>query len=78
MAEAGGDMNHMNNMGGVQPDGMVHPFGLIPAGNEGMANDQNQLSRSSSMNRMEDSDPAGATPLPLQALAATSWAVPAA
>jgi hypothetical protein len=35
---------------------MVHPFGLIPAsdGMSNVANDQSQLSRSSSMNRIAD------------------------
>ncbi|KAJ9131580.1 C2H2 transcription factor [Pleurostoma richardsiae] len=53
-----GDMNHMNGMNGMPTEGMVHPFGLIPApdGMNNMANDQNQLSRSSSMNRMEDAN----------------------
>lgn len=48
--------NHMNGMGNMPADGMVHPFGLIPAsdGMSNVANDQSQLSRSSSMNRITD------------------------
>ena len=49
-----GDVNHMNGMGSMPADGMVHPFGLIPAppsdGMNQLANDQSQLSRSSSIN----------------------------
>lgn len=48
-----GDVNHMNGMGNMPADGMVHPFGIIPAqssdGMNSLANDQNQLSRSSSI-----------------------------
>lgn len=53
-----GDLNHMNGMNNVPGDGMVHPFGLIPApdGINNMSNDQAQLSRSSSMNRLEDAN----------------------
>ncbi|CAK7230397.1 hypothetical protein SEUCBS140593_007575 [Sporothrix eucalyptigena] len=62
LAEAG-DMNHMNGMGNVQGDGMVHPFGLIPAQADGLANniqnDQSQISRSNSMSRI---DPATTDP----------------
>lgn len=51
-----GDVNHINGMGNMPADGMVHPFGLIPAsdGMSNIANDQSQLSRSSSMNRLDD------------------------
>ncbi|AEO55417.1 hypothetical protein MYCTH_2299220 [Thermothelomyces thermophilus ATCC 42464] len=51
-----GDVNHMNGMGNMPADGMVHPFGIIPAsdGMSNVANDQSQLSRSSSMNRVAD------------------------
>jgi hypothetical protein len=48
----GGDMNHVNGMSNMPPsDGMVHPFGMVPVsdGMNNMSNDQNQLSRSSSM-----------------------------
>ncbi|AEO67008.1 uncharacterized protein THITE_2115684 [Thermothielavioides terrestris NRRL 8126] len=53
---AEGDVNHMNGMGNMPADGMVHPFGIIPAsdGMSNVANDQSQLSRSSSMNRVAD------------------------
>lgn len=54
---AEGDVNHMNGMGNMPADGMV-PFGLIPAsdGMNNIANDQTQLSRSSSMNRLDDAN----------------------
>lgn len=55
---AEGDMNHINGMGNMPADGMVHPFGLIPASDamSNVANDQSQLSRSSSMNRLDDAN----------------------
>ncbi|KAK3190423.1 hypothetical protein K4F52_003444 [Lecanicillium sp. MT-2017a] len=48
-----GDMNQMNGMPG---DGMVHPFGMVPVqdGMNGLPGDQNHLSRSSSMGRMDN------------------------
>ncbi|KAI1816908.1 hypothetical protein GGS20DRAFT_582951 [Poronia punctata] len=51
-----GDMSHMNGMTSMPGDGVVHPFGMVQLqdGMGNMANDQNQLSRSSSMSRMED------------------------
>jgi hypothetical protein len=53
-----GDVNHMNGMGNMpSAEGMVHPFGMIPAPSDGMnnvANDQSQLSRSSTINRVAD------------------------
>ncbi|KAI0020567.1 hypothetical protein F4780DRAFT_770674 [Xylariomycetidae sp. FL0641] len=51
-----GDMAHMNGMGNMPGEGVVHPFGMVQIqdGMGNMANDQNQLSRSSSMSRMED------------------------
>ncbi|KAK3369007.1 fungal-specific transcription factor domain-containing protein, partial [Lasiosphaeria ovina] len=53
-----GDVNHINGMGNMPAEGMVHPFGLIPAadGMSNIANDQSQLSRSSSINRLEDAN----------------------
>jgi hypothetical protein len=47
----------MGNMPPVSADGMV-PFGLIPApdGMNSIANDQNQISRSSSINRIDDAN----------------------
>ncbi|KAK4100835.1 hypothetical protein N658DRAFT_426888 [Parathielavia hyrcaniae] len=53
---AEGDVNHMNGMGNMPADGMVHPFGIIPAsdGMSNVASDQSQLSRSSSINRAAD------------------------
>ena len=46
-----GEMNHMNGMNNMPGEGVVHPFGMvqIPESMGNMANDQNQLSRSSSM-----------------------------
>jgi len=51
-----GDVSHINGMGNMPADGMVHPFGIIPAsdGMSNVANDQSQLSRSSSINRIAD------------------------
>ncbi|KAI1634955.1 fungal-specific transcription factor domain-containing protein [Biscogniauxia mediterranea] len=53
-----GDMNHMNGMNSMPGDGVVHPFGMVQMqdGMGNMANDQNQLSRSSSMSRMDDAN----------------------
>ncbi|KAL8382730.1 hypothetical protein RB595_006492 [Gaeumannomyces hyphopodioides] len=50
------ELNPINGMGNMGPDGMVHPFGLIPSadGMGNMSNDQNHLSRQPSMQRMED------------------------
>ncbi|KAI1180743.1 hypothetical protein F4777DRAFT_597521 [Nemania sp. FL0916] len=51
-----GDLGHMNGMASMPGDGVVHPFGMVQLqdGMPNMANDQNQLSRSSSMSRMDD------------------------
>ncbi|KAI1090137.1 fungal-specific transcription factor domain-containing protein [Rostrohypoxylon terebratum] len=51
-----GDMSHMNGMANMSGDNVVHPFGMVQLqdGMGNMANDQNQLSRSSSMSRMDD------------------------
>jgi hypothetical protein len=51
-----GDVNHINGMGNMPADGMVHPFGIIPTSDamSNVANDQSQLSRSSSINRIAD------------------------
>lgn len=50
-----GDMNHLNGLNNMPGDGMV-PFGMVPVsdGMNNMPGDQNQLSRSSSINRMEN------------------------
>lgn len=52
-----GDMGHMNGMANMPGENVVHPFGMVQIqdGMGNMANDQNQLSRSSSMSRMDDS-----------------------
>src|SRR4051812_13620565 len=54
----GSDVNHINGMTNMPTDGMVHPFGLIPApdGLSNVANDQSQLSRSSSIQRLDDAN----------------------
>ncbi|KAI0152214.1 fungal-specific transcription factor domain-containing protein [Hypoxylon sp. NC0597] len=51
-----GDMGHMNGMTNMPGDNVVHPFGMVQIqdGMGNMANDQNQLSRSSSMSRMDE------------------------
>ncbi|KAI1823109.1 hypothetical protein F4861DRAFT_531806 [Xylaria intraflava] len=51
-----GDLGHINGMTSMPSDGVVHPFGMVQIqdGMGNMANDQNQLSRSSSMSRMDD------------------------
>ncbi|KAJ3552787.1 hypothetical protein NPX13_g11034 [Xylaria arbuscula] len=51
-----GDLSHMNGMASMPGDQVVHPFGMVQIqdGMGNMANDQNQLSRSSSMSRMDD------------------------
>jgi hypothetical protein len=53
---AEGDVNHINGMGNMPADGMVHPFGIIPTSDamSNVANDQSQLSRSSSINRIAE------------------------
>ncbi|TPX14977.1 uncharacterized protein E0L32_004807 [Thyridium curvatum] len=54
-----GDLSHMNGMGSMPADGIVHPFGFIPAQDGGlpnMTNDQSNLSRSGSINRLEDAN----------------------
>ncbi|KAL2267513.1 hypothetical protein VTJ83DRAFT_4790 [Remersonia thermophila] len=59
-AAEGGDVNHMNGMGNMPADGMVHPFGIIPAsdGMNNVANNQNQLPRSDNINRVAGDDAA--------------------
>ena len=51
----GGDLSHMNGMGNMPTDSTSMPFGLI-ATPDGMANDQNQLSRANNMSRLEDAN----------------------
>lgn len=52
-----GDMNHMNGMNNMPGEGVVHPFGMVQISESmgNMANDQNQLSRSSSMSHDNNS-----------------------
>ncbi|KAH7328172.1 fungal-specific transcription factor domain-containing protein [Stachybotrys elegans] len=51
-----GDLNHLNGLSNMPGDGMVHPFGMVPVsdGMNNMPGDQNQLSRSGSMNRIDN------------------------
>jgi hypothetical protein len=52
---AEGDLNNLNGLGNLSGDGMV-PFGMMPVsdGSGNLASDQSQLSRSSSLNRLEN------------------------
>lgn len=49
-------MNHLNGMGNMGGNNIVHPFGIVPVqdGMNGMGGDQSQLSRSSSMGRLDN------------------------
>jgi len=49
--KADGDLSHMNGMNGMPTDGLAHGFGMVqmPDNIANMGNDQNQLSRSSSV-----------------------------
>ncbi|KAK7981910.1 hypothetical protein PG988_004148 [Apiospora saccharicola] len=51
-----GEMNQMNGLNSMQGDNVVHPFGMVQMSDNmsNMPNDQNQLSRSSSISRMDD------------------------
>ncbi len=51
----GDDFNDINRNGTLHPDSVVHSVGYIPApdGMPSVPNYQSQLSRSSSMNRLE-------------------------
>ena len=53
---AEGDLNHLNGLSNMTNDGMVHPFGMVPVpdGMGNLANDQSQLSRSSSLTRLDN------------------------
>ncbi|KAI1852526.1 hypothetical protein JX265_012985 [Neoarthrinium moseri] len=62
-AAADGELNQINGMNsmqgnGMQGDNVVHPFGMVPMsdGMPNMSNDQSQLSRSSSISRMDDNN----------------------
>lgn len=54
--ENGGDLNHLNGLGNMGGNNIVHPFGIVPVqdGMNGMGGDQSQLSRSSSMGRLDN------------------------
>ncbi|VUC23086.1 unnamed protein product [Clonostachys rosea] len=51
-----GDLNQLNGLNNMPQDGMGHPFGMVPVsdGMNNMANDQNQLSRSGSISRLDN------------------------
>lgn len=51
-----GDLNHLNGLSNLPGDNMVHPFGMVPVqdGMNNMAQDQNHLSRSSSLGRLDN------------------------
>lgn len=53
-----GDVGHLNGMGNMPGEPMVHPFGLVQTseGLSNIANDQAQLSRSSSIQRLDDAN----------------------
>jgi hypothetical protein len=61
-----GDMNRLNGLNNMTGEGMVHPFGMVQV-NEGLNNtghDQSQLSRSSSMNRLDNGNTADRPGMP--------------
>lgn len=51
-----GDLSHMNGLSNLPGDNMVHPFGMVPVqdGMNNMGQDQNHLSRSSSLGRLDN------------------------
>lgn len=51
-----GDLHQLNGLSNLSGDGMVHPFGMVPVsdGMNNMAPGQDQLSRSSSMGRLDN------------------------
>ncbi|KAI8648689.1 hypothetical protein NCS57_01481000 [Fusarium keratoplasticum] len=53
-----GDLNHLNGLNNLPGDNMVHPFSMVPVsdGINNMAQDQSQLSRSSSLGRLDNSN----------------------
>lgn len=54
--ENGQDLNHLNGLGNMGGNNIVHPFGIVAVqdGMNNMTGDQSQLSRSSSMGRIDD------------------------
>ena len=55
--EGQGDLNQLNGLNNMPPqDGMGHPFGMVPVqdGMNNMNSDQNHLSRSSSIGRLDN------------------------
>ncbi|KAH7149995.1 fungal-specific transcription factor domain-containing protein [Dactylonectria estremocensis] len=62
-----GDLNHLNGLTNIQGDNMVHPFGMVPVqdGMNNMAGDQNHLSRSSSIGRLDNGNNADRRQMPV-------------
>lgn len=50
------DLNQLNGLNSMAQDGMSHPFGMVPVqdGMNNMSHDQNQMSRSSSIGRLDN------------------------
>ena len=60
-------MNHLDGLNNMpRADGMVHPFGMVPVQDDmnNMASNQNQVSRSSSGNRLENRAPQDRSNMP--------------
>lgn len=55
-AAAEGELNQMNGINNMPGDNVVHSFGMVPMadGMQNLSNEQSQLSRSSSISRMDD------------------------
>ncbi|KAF6821557.1 C2H2 transcription factor [Colletotrichum sojae] len=51
-----GSLNHLNGLGNIPAESMVQPFGMMPVsdGMGNLANDQSQLSRASSLTRIDN------------------------
>jgi hypothetical protein len=68
-----GDLNQLNGLTNLPQDGMTHPFGMVPVqdGMNNMGNDQNQLSRSSSIGRVDNSNGSDRRSMPGQVMGAS-------
>lgn len=72
-AQLGHDGDMMNGMNNVTGNPHMVPFGLIPAADQiNHMNDQNQLSRQSSMNRLEDTNGEERRNVPAPVMSASS------
>ncbi|KAL2753425.1 hypothetical protein ACRALDRAFT_2029265 [Sodiomyces alcalophilus JCM 7366] len=62
LAQEGNDLNHLNTLNNMPPEGMVQQFGMMPQVADGMnnlqqqQNDQNQMSRASSIARLDNNN----------------------